>query len=245
MLSEGLCSVVGFEPHKAAFDALVELAGPNELYLPHAVGDGAVRKLHVTASMGMTSLLEPDPVRLAMFAGFTEWGAVIREDWMETYRLDGFTEIKAMDLLKIDVQGSELLVFGGAKLLLAGAVAVHTEVSFVPLYKNQPSFGDIDSDLRAKGYLPHCFESVKRWPLGPVKVSNQLLEADIVYFKDLARADEYSVEQLKHLALLAHYVYRSYDVAHAVLVLLVGRDDLDAAVPDDYIESCMSTRIVV
>ena len=74
---------------------------------------------------------------------------------VSTRRLDDLSEIAALDFLKIDVQGSELSVFNGARRHLERAVAVHTEVCFLPLYKNQPLFGDIDVDLRRRGMIPH------------------------------------------------------------------------------------------
>ena len=62
-------------------------------------------------------------------------------------RLDDMSEIAALDMLKIDVQGTEVSVFKGGREHLLRAVAVHTEVCFLSLYKGQPLFGEID--LRA------------------------------------------------------------------------------------------------
>jgi hypothetical protein len=36
-------------------------------------------------------------------------------------------------------------------------VAIQAEISFVVLYKNQPSLGDVDLELRSQGFVPHCF----------------------------------------------------------------------------------------
>jgi hypothetical protein len=41
----------------------------------------------------MTSLLEPDPARLGMFNGFTEWGRVTERVEVPTQRLDDIAEI--------------------------------------------------------------------------------------------------------------------------------------------------------
>ena len=45
------------------------------------------------------------------------------------------------------------MVFRGAEKHLSNAVFVHTEVSFVPLYEDQPTFGDLDQELRTRGFL--------------------------------------------------------------------------------------------
>jgi hypothetical protein len=127
-------------------------------------------------------------------------------------------------------------VFKGGKAKLTEAVAVQTEISFVTLYKNQPGLGDIDLELRSQGFVPHCFAEIKRWPIAP-SVSynipghplNQLLEADIVYVRDFAHADSMSDEQLKHLALIAHHCYRSFDLALRIRPGIALRDAPGAA----------------
>ncbi len=73
-----------------------------------------------------------------------------------------------MDYLKIDVQGSELAIFQNGRRRLADAVVIQTEVSFLPLYKKQPVFGQIDLELRGQGFIPHALTSIDRrmiWPM--------------------------------------------------------------------------------
>jgi FkbM family methyltransferase len=220
MLQAGLCTVTGFEP---LADALAELElkkGPFETYLPRAVGDGATHRLRVTSAPGMTSFLQPDEKRLALFNGFTVWGTVIDEIDVPTNRLDDIDEIGEFDLLKMDIQGAELMTLQNGRRKLADAVAVQTEVSFVPLYKHQPVFGEIDLELRSQGFLPHAFPDVKRWAISPMvyggdirRPQNQLLEADIVYVRDIAYPERLTNEQLSHLAMIAFHVYGSTDLA--------------------------------
>jgi len=71
--------------------------------------------------------------------------------------LSAFREIRDLDLLKIDVQGSELAVFGSGRQKQKQAAAIQTEVSFLCLYKEQPTFDDIDVELRKQGFVPHAF----------------------------------------------------------------------------------------
>ena len=130
MLASGLCSVTGFEPQADALARLNAVKGEHETYLGMAVGDGREHTLFLTKAPGMVSLLRPDPERLRLFNGFLEWGEVIGQQAIGTTRLDDALAGE-MDLLKIDVQGSELMVFRGAPRCLASAVAVHVEVSEV------------------------------------------------------------------------------------------------------------------
>ena len=241
MLAAGLCTVVGFEPQADALAKLHAAAGPHERYLQHAVGDGGEHELKVTWMNGMTSLFEPDVARLSALNEFARYGQVLERIPVATTRLDDVPDLGPLDLLKIDVQGSELMVFQNGRKTLADAVAVHTEVSFVPLYQDQPLFADVDAELRAQGFLPHAFAAVKRWPISPgvldgniFTTHQQLLEADVAYVKDFARLGELSTEQLTHLALLAHHVYSSPDLVVRCLVDLVDRGDVDGEVVAAY-----------
>lgn len=230
MLAAGLCRVTGFEPQAEALAALQMRRGPHERYLAHAVADGAVHTLNVCRGSGMASLLEPDPATLSLFAGLVPLAEVLARVPLQTHRLDDLAEVEAVDLLKLDVQGSELMVLQGGRARLAQAVAVHVEVSFVTLYQAQPPFGEIDRELRLQGFMPHCFDQIKQGPIAPCVVEGdqgrglrQLLEADIVYVRDIARPAPMSDEQLRQLALIAHCVYGSFDLALRCLVLLEAR----------------------
>jgi FkbM family methyltransferase len=220
LLKKSLCRVIGFEPQPEALAALNAKKSELETYLPYAVGDGTEATLRICRLPGMTSLFAPDPVALKHFGGFSMWGEVLSESRIATRRLDDIAEIDTIDFLKIDVQGSELVAFRNERNKLAHAVAIQTEVSFLPLYVGQPVFGDIDLELRGLGFVPHAFAAINNRliapmtnPADPYSSLNQLLEADIVYVRDFMRPDLMQPEQLKHLALIAYHCYRSYDLA--------------------------------
>jgi FkbM family methyltransferase len=242
MLSHGLCTLTGFEPQAAALAILDAKKGPRETYLPYAVGDGKTHTLRVAAASGMTSLLEPDITQLNLFNGFPEWGTVSERVQLVTRRLDDIEAVDQIDMLKIDVQGSELMVFRGGQRKLGRAVAIHTEVSFVALYEHQPPFGEVDLELRALGFIPHAVVSVKRWPIAPVVFDgdfrtpmHQVLEADVVYVRDFAKPEAMSDEQLAHLALIAHCVYGSSDLTYRCIMTLRDRGVVPADAPDAYL----------
>lgn len=220
MLAAGLCSVTGFEPQVEALAELNRRKGPRERYLPYAVGDGREHTMHVCREPGMSSLLPPDPERLALFNGFPGFGAVQKEMRIGTRRLDDIHEIEHVDFLKIDIQGGELDVFRCGCRRLADTVVIQTEVSFIPLYRDQPPFGVVDTFLREIGFVPHCLAELKLRPLAPVIIDGdpqkglrQLVEADVVYVRDFTRPDCMTGEQWKHLALVAHHCYNSIDLA--------------------------------
>jgi hypothetical protein len=184
---------------------------------------------------------------LGLFGVLGAMGEVMRKVEVQTRRLDDIDEIASIDYLKIDIQGGELSVFRNATEKLGGAVAIQTEVSFVPLYERQPAIGEIDVELRAQGFVPHCFADVKTWPIAPCVINrdptralNQLLEADIVYVRDFSRSERMSDEQLKHLALVAHHCYRSYDLALRCVMVLEQRGVVATGAQQQYLTSLAS-----
>lgn len=249
MLSAGLCRVTGFEPQEQALLELQQKQGTNERYLPYAVGDGGAHTLNICVASGMTSLFEPDPTTLDLFDVLRPLGEITSRVPLKTRRLDDIPEVRYLDFLKIDIQGGELAVFKGGAAKLSQAVTVQTEVSFVTLYKNQPSLGDIDLEMRRQGFIPHCFATVKRWPIAPCVIDNnprkpvnQLLEADAVYVRDFSRPELMSDEQLKHLALIVHHCYGSIDLALRCVMLLEQRQVLKHGAQQQYMKLLSSGK---
>ncbi|MEN9727602.1 MAG: hypothetical protein RL434_1968 [Pseudomonadota bacterium] len=234
LLAAGLCRLTGFEPQAEICAQLQRDAGPHERYLPYAVGDGTVRTFHQTRYSGFSSILKPDLRALDTFETFRSNAELLSEEPISTIRLDDPAEIEQVDLLKIDVQGTELSVFESAPRTLAGAVAVQTELSFVGLYEGQPGFGELDICLRRMGFIPHCFVAIKNCIISPLVLKNdpryalrQLVEADIVYVRDFIRHELLTDDQLRALALIADHCYQSVDLALRCVYLLESR----AAIP--------------
>ncbi len=234
MLARGICTVVGFEPQRKALECLQRQGGPLERYLPYAVGDGREHTFHHCAEPGMSGLLRPDPRSLALFPLFEEFGQVRSTERITTRSLDSVEEITHLDFLKIDVQGSELSIFQNGRAALSNAVAIQTEMSFTPLYEGQPTFADVDAELRAQGFILHMFVDTKRWILSPMVINNnprqalnQVLEADVVYVRDYRSPDRFTAEQWKHLGLIAHHAYGSFDLAYRC-ILILGKELPDA-----------------
>ena len=242
MLGLGLCQVTGFEPQKKALEELLQKKGPNERYLPYAIGDGDTHTLNICRWSGMTSLYEPDPASFSVFEMLKPNAEVLAREKIQTKRLDDVQEIDHIDFLKIDIQGGELSVFQSGRQKLKSAVVIQTEVSFITLYKNQPTLGDIDVEMRRQGFVPHCFAAVKKFPIAPLvvngdprKATNQLLEADIVYVRDFTHPEGMSHEQLKHLIMIAHHCYKSVDLAMRMILLLEQKNALPKGASRDYL----------
>ena len=234
MLTKRLCTLFGFEPQAEGFASLNARKSDLETYLPYALGDGNPAILKLCQAPGMSSLLTPNPDVLKCFPLFEHFGRVVSELPIETRTFDSITESENVDYLKIDVQGSELSIFRNGAEKLSKAVAIQTEVSVVPLYKNQPVMGDIDLALRALGFVPHMFAEINKRMILPMHYANnlyaglnQVMEADLVYVRDFTQPHKMNSEQLKHLAMVAHHCYASYDLAANCINNLASRGAID------------------
>jgi FkbM family methyltransferase len=99
-----------------------------------------------------------------------------------TVRLDDFLlkeTVASPVFLKIDVQGAETLVLGGATRALQDVVVgVQVEMSLVPLYQGQSLYWEVDSFLRAKGFM--CCHII---PGFSDPATLHLLQYDGIYFR--------------------------------------------------------------
>jgi FkbM family methyltransferase len=225
MLKAGLCRVTGFEPQERALAELEARRGPNERYLPYVIADGNPHTLHICRYSGLTSLLEPNRAVTGLYRDLGPNSEVIeRREGLQTRRLDDIAEIERIDLLKIDVQGSELMIFQNGRNLLARAVAIQTEVSFLPIYHGQPSHGEIDGELRALGFVPHRYIHAKVFSMaGRQEMSQQLIDGDILYLRDFTRPDLMDNDQLEQLAAICAHCYGAPDIAGLCLAALQQR----------------------
>lgn len=224
LIDAGKAHVVGFEPDPGQFEVLQKLGHSHATYLPYALGDGNDAELKICFSPGMTSLLEPDQQVLAHFHGFSEWGKVLDRKQIPTRRLDDVQEIQSIDYLKLDVQGSELPIMRAGRKKLSETLVVHTEVNFVPFYKDQPLFAELDQELRSAGFYLHRFTPIVSRVFKPVIINDdvfagmsQSLWTDAVYVKKFTDFSKMSTVDLLKVTLILHELYNSFDLAALAL----------------------------
>ena len=251
LLATGQAHVTGFEPDAQAL-AELQRVYPDDgshRFLPHFVGDGAAARFHSTTWFMTSSLLAPDP---AVMNAYQQLGEVTRETGdaeVSTVRLDDVIAAGGMDLLKIDVQGAESLVFDGAKERLSECLMVWTEVEFVALYKDQPLFGDIDRRLAAAGLRFFCFSGfgqrlLASWPEAQARPGQrrQQLWADAIYVPTPQRMAEMDRGSLARLALLCHEVLAAPDLCFEALRWLARRTGADASAAARYVQAVQAPR---
>lgn len=228
LLASGAATVLGFEPNPAALARLQAMKGAGDTYLPHAIGDGAAHTLHVCAAPGMTSLLQPNSAVLNRFHGFPDWGRVVERIPVATMRLDDIPEARGADMLKIDIQGGELMAMRHGEAVLRDIVVIQTEVEFLPLYQDQPLFSEVEQHLRAQGFVLHRFFPTVSRVIAPMVVNNsiyegmsQLVWADAIFVRDFTRLETFSDRQLLAASAILHDCYGSLDL----VLHLLGEHD--------------------
>ena len=220
LLRAGHADVIGFEPNASELTRLNRMKGQHETYLPHVIGDGARHTLYICHAPGMNSLLPPNPAVLNLFHGFPDWGRVLSTELVDTVRLDDVPKTAGADMIKIDIQGAELMALSHGRTRLRDALLIHSEVEFLPMYIGQPLFSEVETFLRGEGFVLHRFFPAVSRVVRPLLVNNdmyaglsQLVWADAIFIKDLSRLEALSEAQLLKTAKILHDCYQSVDVA--------------------------------
>lgn len=244
LLAQGACQVWGFEPQPEEYAKLAAAAGPHERYLPMAVGDGTTKRLHLTRHPGFCSTLVPNRQvsnALQRWKRGLDVRSVIE---VPTVRLDDVADLPQIDLLKIDIQGGEVDVFRNAASTLSGAVAVVTETSAIPIYEDQPLLGDQMLCLAGLGYQLHKFSFFRSVPFGGKlspdvprrRLADQLTDGDAIFVRKLFDMETGTDEALKHLAILADFVFGSSSLALKAVEVLMDRGVVDEDSARSYAE---------
>jgi FkbM family methyltransferase len=162
--------VVSFEPVSEYCDEIRKRASGNWSCHQYALGnENGTQRITVFNAPGFASLREPDLV--AMDTLITRDVRQERVEAVEIRRLSDVLDRVAPGarriLLKTDTQGYDLEVFRGAKEVLDRIFALWAEVSFLPIYRNAPSFFEALSEYSGSGFavsgmFPVCHDKELR-----------------------------------------------------------------------------------
>lgn len=153
---EGL--IISFEPVAALARQLeIRSAGdPHWHVYPFALGEeDAIRTINVTHDTKFTSFLAPDNQTVG---DWQHGKTVTRTENVSISRLDSLIE-KMKDThhieniyLKLDTQGYDLAVLKGAKETIQEVLALQSEISFLPIYAEMPSYLEAIPQLCQYGF---------------------------------------------------------------------------------------------
>lgn len=165
-----------FEPFPESFEKLSQLANGGFIRLYQIAlceSDGGV-KLQVNSDRSSNSLL-PRPQSGTKY--YSSKSQNVGQIEVETRALDTFCDgegISEIDILKLDVEGSEIKVLTGASKKLANQQIrlIFTEVMFVSHYEGGCLFHEVSAFLRQYGYTLFNLYNLKRARNGQLRWGN-------------------------------------------------------------------------
>jgi len=172
-----ILSAVLFDPREGAPSGEIG-RGKTRTY-PVALSDAAGEaELYLTALPNMSSFLRPDPEVFARYRKKGRDAAVAATEMVKVDTLDALAKGDGFrpSVLKVDTQGSELLVLGGAETSLESVVLAEIEVSFFQRYQGQPVLADIQAWMADRGFELIELYRIKRYrALNSLGISQPLL----------------------------------------------------------------------
>ena len=163
--------IVAFEPLPEAADTFEKVfrGDPLTTLMRVALAErGGTAEFHVADRADSSSLLRPGSGQARAFG--VRPARTIR---VPVKRLDDCLDISALDhpvLLKVDVQGGELGVFGGSAVLPL-IDYIYVELSYVELYDGQPLFQEVCEYLTSRGFsIRGLYNQVSTKEFGPTQI---------------------------------------------------------------------------
>jgi FkbM family methyltransferase len=156
-----------FEPTPASFALLEEKTRGLPVISSHQLALGAssgVARFFENASPLTNSLRKNGEANRRYFSHLV---AERGEITVKTTTLAAFARdqgLKAIDIVKLDLQGGELDAIVGLGGLIATVKAILVEVQFAALYEGAPLFSDIETHLRRAGMALYQFYDLVRSP---------------------------------------------------------------------------------
>ncbi len=206
----------GFDPDQKECERLnadARSKGLEHQYYPYLIaGDSENRNFYLTNRSDSSSLFEPDNHLISRYkqkVGDYSWISSIETVGLKKTIKDSTTSlinwankysVSNIDFIKLDVQGAELEILKNAGNLLDDVIGMNIEIWFVPVYKKQPLFADVDLFVRNKQfdffsffiYTAGQYAGRMASPVSFGKINTsyaqrfagQLLTADALYLKD-------------------------------------------------------------
>ena len=170
-----------FEPFDESFSVLKNrFQKTDKLFFNNIAVENRISSntnMYITQNKGSSSLLQPTKDANEFWEGNPL--STQKEVKVETTTIDSYCQkhnIETIDILKIDVQGSELKVLQGAALMIQErrVKLIFTEISIAPNYKGQSEIDEIIKFLRENKYKIFNFFKMKH-------KQGKLIECDVLF----------------------------------------------------------------
>jgi FkbM family methyltransferase len=154
-----------FEPVKQTYDKLVRTAAHDDRWTTHNLALGRqpdTLSINVSEGSVFSSLLKPNDYGAERFAGIK----VQRQEQIEVSTFDRFMQEhiggERRIFLKMDTQGYDLEVFGGAAASLDRICCILSELSLIPIYDGMTDYLETLATYQKHGFSVSGMYSVNR-----------------------------------------------------------------------------------
>lgn len=175
---------IGFEPDERS-STENEMTGnrfaKSEIYRKAVWEHPQSLKINLAKKPQVSSYYTPNRSVVDLFPDSDRFNVVGSVE-LESVKLDDI-ELKSCDFMKLDIQGGELSVLKGAEQLLKQNIGLEIEVEFIPVYCEQPLFGDIAEYLKGQNYIFMDFVNLIRWERGAYSGYGQCVYGDALFLK--------------------------------------------------------------
>ncbi|MDA0107820.1 hypothetical protein OH456_06680 [Vibrio sp. La 4.2.2] len=192
---------------------------PFDQEIEAVIGDGSSRLFYVTECEDYSSLFEPNPQWLAYCQTLNQWLKVKQTPLVDTVTLNTLELYHTPDFIKSTLQGADLYAIVHGNRYFEHALVVEIKVAFLPLYLGQPLFSEIELLMRKRGFVFHTFTTEGAGASHLADPTNadgnsckQWLWSHAVFIRDIFTA-RLAADQYLKMAMIAHNVYQSYDLA--------------------------------
>ena len=225
-----------FEPEEEAYGNLIKVHQDNYIIIRKALyREKETITLYICRKAEVSSIYKPNMDLINNFFN-PERFEILGEDYLEADTLSNQlkqNDVKKLDFIKIDTQGSELEILKGSYNLFDDLIGIEVEVEFSELYIGQPLFSDVHNYISNKGFTLYDIKRQywkRRLHNGNIANKGQLIFGDALYIKSpeeiinnisLSTFDDRVTYIMKAL-----YVYISYGLYDLALKLLSNSSEL-------------------
>lgn len=217
-----------FEPDPREYDRLKQSLGDNYLVINSALSNSAQQvEFNLCRQQTASSIFMPNLELINKYPEAERCDIVdtitIKTDTMDNQLLNaGLTEI---DFIKIDAQGYELSILEGAVKTLNNVIGLEIEVEFLPIYKNQPLFHEVDQFIMSRGFelidLKRSYWRRTGTHRYGADKKGQIIFGDALYFRtpEAICSDENVSEDKILRSIIVYLAYKYFDLAEALFNL--------------------------
>lgn len=138
---------------------------PDETITTHKNGNPGASSMFIVSSKYPTDIIIQDEIEV------------------ESIRLKTFlkqNDIKAIDLLWMDIQGAELMALRGLEDDLSNVKLIHTEIEFIDIYEGQPLFKDVKKFLNERNFYLYDFTYISAYFGDAIFVNSKIKKSSIL-----------------------------------------------------------------